>query len=132
MLKLNIVPLEKVNDVKFGTNRDEVRKDFKEYGIPTEFKKNKFSKNTTDDYGAFHVFYNEKNEFEAIEIFDNVEVLVSGITVFPANIDAVIKIFPDMEKEYEYYTSIENSVGLTADDSGKIVSILFGDYNYYK
>ena len=134
MIKLNIIPLEKVNDVKFGAKRDEVREKFKEYGSPTEFTKSKqFSKNTTDDYGVFHIFYNEKNEFEAIEIFENTEVYVDGKLIFPGNVDEILKMFPDSEKDHEYYTSVAKSVGITTEEeTGKVEAILFGCCGYYE
>ena len=56
MRKINVIPLQRIGNVTFGMKRDKVRniinKPF------TEFKKAIFSKNTADDYGYCHVFYN--------------------------------------------------------------------------
>ena len=57
MKKWIIVPNKKVGDIEFGMKRKTVREVIgEEY---KEFKKNIFSKNTTDDYGEFHVYYNK-------------------------------------------------------------------------
>ena len=47
-MKINATPLQEVNGVKFGMPRNEVRAIL---GEAREFKKSKFSKNTTDDFG---------------------------------------------------------------------------------
>ena len=47
MLRWNATPLEEINGIKFGMSRSEVRKTMgSKY---REFRKNKFSKTTTDD-----------------------------------------------------------------------------------
>lgn len=53
-----------------GLNRSVIREKVnKPY---TEFRrKNKFSKNSTDDYRSFHVLYDENNICEAVEFFDD-------------------------------------------------------------
>ena len=58
-MKINVVPLQEVNGVKFGMHRNEVRAIL---GEAREFKKSKFSKNTTDDFGYCHVFYDTDNQ----------------------------------------------------------------------
>ena len=54
---LKATPLVEVNGVKFGMKRCDVRKIF---GNATEFKKSKFSKTITDDFGFCHVFSRKK------------------------------------------------------------------------
>ena len=54
MSKFVINSLKSVGNIKFGESREEVRK---EYGDFKEFKKSKYSKNTTDDFKSFHVYY---------------------------------------------------------------------------
>lgn len=50
-----------------------------------EFKKKyeKYDSNTTDNYGFFHVFYNNINKCEAIEIFKNVKIYLNFNQIFP-------------------------------------------------
>jgi len=123
-----VEPLKSVNGIEFGTKREIVRekikKDYK------EFKKNKFSKNTTDDYGTFHMFYNEKNSLIAVEIFRDIEVVVKNEIVFPGSLDKIKTIIPFLEKDDGCYCCSIFSVGVTAPE-GMIESIVFGEQGYY-
>ena len=40
---------------------------------------NEFDINTADNFGFCHVFYDENDKCEAIEIFDEVEVYVNAV-----------------------------------------------------
>lgn len=124
---LKAIPLSEVNGVKFGMKRCDVRKVF---GEATEFKKSKFSKTTTDDFGFCHVFYNQSDECEAIEIFDENEVQIDDITVFPDNADKLKSMLPDTEDDDCGFISKSKSIGVYAPD-GKMESILFGCIGYY-
>lgn len=132
MLNWTVEPLKEVNGIKFGMKRDSVRKLFTVEA--KEFKKSKFSKNTTDDFGFCHIFYNQQNECEAIEIFrDNkniIEILISGAIIFPTSLDIVKSFFKDLEKDGDSYISKANSIGIYAPND-KMESILFGDQGYY-
>ena len=55
MDKWEFKPLESIGCIKFGMDRDEVHRLLGAECV--EFKKNKFSKNTSDDYKKFHIFY---------------------------------------------------------------------------
>lgn len=127
MDKINVKPLVEVGGVKFGMKRADVREIF---GEATEFRKSKFSKNTTDDFGFCHVFYNKNDECEAIEIFDNTEVTVDGQVVFPTSIENAKKILKNLVKDEDGYTDKEKSVGINLP-SEKMESILFGETGYY-
>ena len=79
MPKFVINSLVSVGNIRFGENREEVRKklgDFK------EFKKSKFSKNTTDDFKNFHVYYTSDNKVEAVEFFPGSELEFEGKNLF--------------------------------------------------
>lgn len=70
---------DQVGLVKFGMERKRVREilgDFK------EFKKTKYSTNTTDDFSDCHVFYNKENLCDAVEIFNEAKVLIDGTDLF--------------------------------------------------
>ncbi len=126
MYKITAIPLKEVNGVKFGMNRAEVRQIL---GEAKEFKKSKYSVNTTDDFGFCHVFYDENDKCEAIEIFD-AEVVVDNILVFPSNIENAKKMFKDLEKKDDSYISVKSSVGIYAPNNN-VESILFGAEGYY-
>lgn len=123
---ITVVPLEKVGDVSFGMSRDEVRNIF---GDASEFNKSSLSKNTTDDFGFCHVFYND-DKCEAVELFNTVDVVVNGTSIFNSDFETVKSLFPDAEDSGEGFTSKEMSVGVYAPDN-QIQSILFGCKGYY-
>ena len=121
-------PCKNINGIDFGTDREEVRKILAiEF---TEFKKSKYSKNTTDDYGYFHVFYDIHNQMEAIEIFDNIDLFVNEKKLFPSKVDDVKDIFNDAIIENDELTSVNYSIGATLQD-GNLVTILVGCKDYY-
>ena len=124
---LKVIPLSEVNGVKFGMKRSEVRNIL---GKATEFRKTKFSKTTTDDFGFCHVFYNQDDECEAIEIFEEVEVQIDDITVFPNDATILKSMLTDFEEEDCGFISKSKSIGVYAPE-GRMESILFGCKGYY-
>jgi len=129
MVRFDIDPTVSVDEIKFGSSRSDVRN---RYGECEEFKKNKYSKNTTDDFGDFHVYYTEDDEFEAIEFFpdDSYSIFINGKKL-TNNISELKEMFPDLVEDSDSYTSVKCSVGFDYDD-GCIESILFGCQDYYK
>ena len=127
MMNWNINPTEDINGMAFGTDRTEVRT---KLGLPDrEFKKSEYSKNTTDDYGEFHVYYDADNNLEAIEIFEGV-VLIQGKVLFPGNIQNVLKFDDSFEPEEDGCVSSKLEIGVYAP-GGNIESILAGCKGYY-
>lgn len=124
---LKAIPLSEVNGVRFGMKRNEVRNIF---GEAKEFKKSKFSKTTTDDFGFCHVFYNLNDECEAIEIFDKSEVQINGKTIFPKGVDILKSMLTDLEEDENGFISKSQSIGIYAPND-KMESILFGCAGYY-
>lgn len=128
MDKWIVEPLKKVNDIAFGMSREEARKIMnREY---SEFKKSKFSKNTTDDFGNCHIFYNIDNKVEAMEVFSAVEVEIYGKRIFPDGFSELEKIVNDLKNEDGCYISTAMSIGVTMDGN-TMDSILFGCIGYY-
>lgn len=122
------IPMKKVNDIEFGMERSEVRKKFT---VPArEFKKSKYSKRTTDDFGSCHVYYDGKDKCEAVEIFDEVAVYVDDKKIFPVTVEEVKKIIPDLVEEEDSYISEKLSIGIYAPGE-KMESILIGCEGYY-
>ena len=68
MDKWEIKPLISVGPIKFGMSRKDLHDLFEEKC--KEFKKTKYSKNTTDDYGRFHVYYTQDDLVDAVDIFE--------------------------------------------------------------
>ena len=99
-------------------------------GAATEFYKFDDDANTTDDFGFCHVFYDESNECEAIEIFDEAEVYVNGLLIFPTDFEAAKKAIGDFEQEDDGLISISKAIGIYAPD-GHMESILFAKEGYY-
>ena len=126
MKKVTVVPLVSVGEARFGMSRAEIRNLFGEY---SEFRKSQKSKSTTDDFGFCHVYYDENDCCEAVELFD-AEVLVEGKTVFPSSVQILMESFPNAIEESGCYTDQGLSVGFCAPD-GNAESILFGKKGYY-
>ena len=125
-MKFNVTPNIGVNGVLFGAERSKVRSAL---GAYSEFKKSPFSKNTADDFGQCHVFYDSENRFQAIEFFSG-EVYIDDKKIFPATINQVKKIIPDLINDDNGLLSFSQSVGIYAP-AEEIESILFGQAGYY-
>lgn len=129
LTKWDAVPLKEVNGVKFGMARYDVRKILGEYH---EFKKSAESKSNTDDFKICHVYYSEDNKCEAIEVFDDCQVLIKGNVVFPTSIESAKKHIPDLESSDDaHYISKKMSIAIEMSD-GKAKGILFGKAGYFK
>lgn len=124
---LTVIPTESVNGIAFGSEREIVRNEF---GECTEFKKGPFSKNTTDDFGDFHVYYDADNRFVAIEIF-GAEVNIDGLKFFPAALTELSAKISDLTSEQKgCWESKSQSIGIYAPER-KIEAVLFGKKGYY-
>ncbi len=128
MNRIYAEPLKKVDKIEFGMEREVVRK---LYGQYEEYKKSEYSQNTTDDFGNFHVYYDENDKCEAVEIFDDVEVTINGEIIFPVKIEDAEKIESSLVRDEEGLISIEKSIGIYAPDEN-MESILFGKKGYYE
>lgn len=128
MDKFVVLPLVGFNDVKFGMSRKVVRDIL---GLPIrEFRKTKYSKTTTDDYGMFHIFYDKNDAFEAVEFFGEVEIRNEDHTVFPKTVRLLSQLPYAFVDEGGSYINEELSIGIYAPDN-TVESILFGVTGYY-
>ena len=131
MTEIIVKPLKNAGDISFGMSRSKVREVLGEY---REFKKSKFSSNTTDDFNICHLYYNQNNECEAIEFFENVIIKIENEIVFPNEFDKICDILKrldrNLEIEEESCTSVKYSIGVYAP-RGKVEAILFGCEGYY-
>lgn len=121
-------PLISIGNIKFGMDREEVHRLFDEKC--QDFKKSKFSQNTADDYGKFHVFYTSENTVKAVEIFEDIEVELDGEIVFPIKTCQIEKVLAGITAEDGSYTSVEKSIGIYAPEE-EAESILAASEGYY-
>lgn len=131
MQKWKFVPLNTINNLNFGMRRDDLRKSLNmEYQV---FKKNEFSKNTTDDYGDFHIYYDENDRLEAIEFFDGeYEIIMNEIVLMPSNINELKEKIKSLNPDEEnHYIDVINSIGIEVDVEGNVISVLVAKKGYY-
>ncbi len=128
MDKWELKPLKSIGRIKLGMERTELRKLFKEKC--REFNKSKFSKNTTDDYGRFHVFYTPDDKVDAVEIFEGIEVVMDGNTIFPIKTVNINKLIPGITEDNGSFTHVSKSIGFETTGN-KAESILVGSKGYY-
>lgn len=128
MMKFEIIPNKSVGEVYFGMERSLVRSILD--GFQKEFRKSKFSKNTTDDFGYCHVFYDVENKCNAIEFLGDSEVVYGNRNLFEISVDELIDIFSDIREDYGSYISKEYSIGIIFEEN-KIEAILIGCKGYY-
>ena len=128
MRQLTANPLTNVGPIKLGAAREAVRA----AAGPgfEEFRKSPSSENTTDDYGSFHVYYDESDTCVAMEVFPEIEVLVDGEVVFPTTLDKAAAVIPSLERDDDGLLSTAKSIGVYAP-YGEMESILFAVRGYY-
>lgn len=128
MTRVTVEPLKRVGEIELGASRSVVRE---AANLPyKEFKKTPLSTNTTDDFGAFHAYYDDEDCCEAVELFDDVEVEVGGKLVFPTSSEEACRAIPSLVSDGDGLISVEESIGIYAP-GGTMESILFGVKGYY-
>lgn len=124
-----INPFSSVGKISFGANRDEVRNILGQF---TEFRKTRFSKNTTDDFGGLHVYYNEGDTVDAIELFPiDTLVLYKKKDLFGLSKEELIMLFsdPSFKEEPGHLTFANYGVEIGMEDD-VITSILVHKKGY--
>ena len=128
MDKWEVIPLVSVGPIKMGMTRDDVHGLFKEKC--KEFKKTKYSKNTTDDYGKFHVYYTSDNLVEAVEIFEGIELSLYNNVIFPIKVCEIENKISGIEKNESSYIHKAKSIAIeTGEEMAE--SILVGAEAYF-
>ena len=129
MDKWQVVPEKSIGKIEFGMNREEVRTLLGDKY--EEFKKSEFSVNTTDDYGFLHVYYSEDNRVEAVEVFEDVELVYDDNTIFPIQVSKIKEVLPGITEDEWGFTDEKRSVGYETDEESA-TSILVGREGYYR
>ncbi len=131
--KIEVVPLESFNGIKFGTSRDKV---WELIGKPTRgsFKKTEGTVDT-DDYGFFHIFYDKNYNFEAIDVFDDLDIYLNGYKL-PKKYSELVEYFKtlydDVKEDEDGFVSIKGSIGVYVEnDEDKVDVITFGVKDYF-
>lgn len=131
MSDITIIPYKGITNAKFGEKRDIVRKNL---GSFKEFKKSKFSKNTTDDFGFCHIFYDSENNVEAIEFFDNSDIVFNQKQLFSLDYKALKSFLNDESiKEDDCGARFPKyGISVYAPDLKKIESIMIYAKSYFE
>lgn len=131
MKAYEIIPYKRVGAIEFGYEREKVRKILGDF---TEFKKTKKSQNTSDDFGHLHVFYNQENKCEAIELFPEADVFMDRFNVFYMSVTEIKRqlqvIDPEMEVDDDTITSLKYGISVYAPGE-EVESILAFVKGYY-
>ena len=120
-----------VGDIKMGMSREDTRKCFGNY---KEFKKNKFSKNTSDKFNSFTIFYDENDKLEAVEFYNDSKLIFNSVNLFEQSYDKLKNILSKEDNQLNidgnYTTSYKLNISLSSADNN-IESILFFRDGYY-
>lgn len=126
--KWNVTPLSSVGQIKFGITREQVHS---AVGNPKgSFKKTKSSKSKTDNYNTFHVYYDEEDKVEAVEIFTGMDITIGGKDVFPLDKESTLSAIPGLTEDSGSYINKSKSIGVEFFGN-QARSILFGKKGYY-
>ncbi len=139
-MNFKIISYEKVGKIEFGEGRDKVRESLAGMHLK-EFKKSPVSKNTTDDFGDFHVFYNAENKVDAVEIFQGTMSLAGSNFAIPGlnisvlrnalndDVDLIVNSVDGLISQ-KYGVSAYSS-DMSSGDSSSVDSVLFFNRGYY-
>lgn len=130
MSNLKFIPYEGIEKISFGESRENVRKLL---GNFTEFKKSKFSKNTTDDFGFCHVFYTIDNKVNAIELFSDSNICLNDKPLFTLNYSELKNFLSDSSIEEDDSGAKFPKFGISvyAPDLNAIETILVYSKDYW-
>lgn len=123
MAQITVIPYKSIGSILIGSSREIVRKNNPNF---QEFKKNRFSRNSTDDYGLYHVFYTTSNYVEAVELFKEIDIILNGKRITSLSLDELISCLSDPKMTKESDNINFPTYGLSVSiQSGTIESYLF-------
>ena len=132
MQNFDIILLQRVGNVFFGMARDNARNLLGEF---SEFKRNKYSKNTTDNFGFCQIAYNTQNEVEAIGFFrynSDVKLFLDNISLFDIEYKELVAYIGELDNELQIDSDgFSSNKGIRAyAPEGKTESILLTAKDY--
>lgn len=111
-----IRPYVGVQEIGFNMKREVVREKFNNQF--TEFKKTPFSQNTTDAFGFCHIYYDNENLCEAIELFETTTVIFDNFIMTKQSYEKVRGFFESIDDSLDFndagFTSYKFGVGVFA------------------
>ncbi|WP_378956259.1 hypothetical protein [Pelosinus sp. sgz500959] len=118
------------DNIRFSEPRGDVRAKIGDF---QEFKKNRFSKNTTDDFGNYHAFYNQENMLEAVEFFEG-EVYLDDKVLFPNTSEGLLTMLTNIDSQ-AYCTKdsvVSRKFGISAyAPEGRLATLLIHRPGYF-
>lgn len=127
-----LVPNKKIGLLKFGMKRELVRDIMGKF---VEFKKSKFSKNTTDDFGDCHVFYDQEDKLKAVEFFSDVQLKYRDKNIFDFSFEKLIDFLKSIDQSLEVNKDsiVSKALGINVfAPNGIIETVLIFNEEYYK
>ncbi|MDR1482544.1 MAG: hypothetical protein LBI74_07960 [Synergistaceae bacterium] len=131
MEAFKIVPLKSVGTITFGMGRKEIRDLLGEW---KEFKKNRFSKATTDSFGFCHVYYDTNECCEAVEFFSEAELLLNEKNIMTMTFQDFCGYVEKLDSDLQIATDgcTSKKIGLSAyAPYGEIESIFISRQDYW-
>jgi len=134
MNSFDFIPLTGIGNVVFGENRENVRN---KLGAFQEFRKSRISKNTTDDFGFCHVYYDLENKCEAVEFTASESAITwNGHNISSFNYCTLEKLAAEYDDEIVIddsgFTSKKIQMGVYSPDKKVVESILLSRDGYYE
>ena len=122
---IRIIPMKSFNGIEFGISREEFHKIM---GNPLKsFKKTSDSKVETDDYGYFHVYYDDNYCFEAVDVFNELDIYYND-DLLSKKYSELLGYFKNLHDEVEEddYGFIINdcSVGVYLENDDDLVEVI--------
>ena len=94
-MQFEMIPYGGAGDIKFGMKRAEVRRYFDNRFV--EFKKTPLSQTMIDNFGCCHVFYKKQDTCQAIEFFEEANVMINGKTIIGKPYAEIKAMFETMD-----------------------------------
>ena len=132
--RIEIEPLKSFNGIEFGTSREDI---WKKIGKPPcgSFRKSEYEKSDTDDYKYFHIYYDENYNFEAIDIFNDIDIYCNGNKLskkYSEILEFFKNVYDDIIEDEDGFVSIKGSIGVYLEnDEDDLDVITFANKGYY-
>jgi hypothetical protein len=135
MKTMNFIPLKSYDSIRFGMTREEIRGILGDDYV--EFKRNEFSKNSSDSYDNLNLIveYDETDICEAIEL-DRGIVYHDGTNLFQLSFSNLKKVYipksnnyKEESEEISFYDLGFSCIGDEEED--EVVSILLFSKDYW-
>ena len=130
MDKFEIKTYESVGNIILGSDRETVRNN---NGNFKEFRKSIISRNTSDDFKSFHVYYNPDNTVSAVEFFRESNLYFCNIPLFSKTYNELKTLLMDSNIIEDSSSLIYKTLGFSiySPDKNQIESVIVFEKGYY-